>query len=258
MLKNYTLLKSQKNRVYDLLRQGGLEPAEFVWGKEEIAGSLIVSRLNYREGAYYFQFSSHEVNAWCTACPGQFRSLDYEYPRSWEEQEGIFKKWAQCLKREIATSDPWGDLAKYRIALGTEPATGVVNEAISAHDALQIEQGLLRLGDAIARELALSEQDRAIVRARMDYLADAARRERSRDWLYTALGVFTALAATLAVPETTLTAFWQLFQAEVGQFVHLTPTRTSSPSPLPSVPIVPTNAPPGQPAQPQKKLGLFF
>ncbi len=258
MLKNYTLLKSQKNRVYDLLRQGGLEPAEFSWNKEEIAGSLIVSRLNFREGTYYFQFSSHEVNAWCTACPGQFRSLDYEYPRSWEEQETVFKKWAQCLKREIAAADPWGDLAKYRIALGAVPTEEAVNEAISAQEALQIEQGLVRLADAIGRELILSEEDRALVRTRMSYLADAARRQKSRDWVFTALGVFVALGASLAVPEATLTILWQLFQAEVGQFVHLTPTRTSGASPLPNVPIVPTNVAPSHATQPQKKLGLFF
>jgi hypothetical protein len=258
MLKNYTLLKSQKNRVYDLLRQGGLEPAEFSWGKEEIAGSLIVSRLNYREGTYYFQFSSHEVNAWCTACPGQFRSLDYEYPRSWEEQEGVFKRWVQCVKREVAAADLWGDLAKYQIALGAAPTEEVVNEAISADEALQIEQGLARLGDAIGRELVLSEGDRAVVRTRLSYLAEAARRQKSRDWLYTALGVFTTLGAVLAVPEATLTALWQLFRAEVGQFAHLTAVRTSNPSPAPNVPIVPTNAAPSSPAQPQKKLGLFF
>jgi hypothetical protein len=258
MLKNYTLLKSQKNRVYDLLRQGGLEPAEFSWNKEEIAGSLIVSRLNYREGTYYFQFSSHEVNAWCTACPGQFRNLDYEYPRSWEEQEGVFRKWVQFLKRELAASDPWGDLAKYRLALDGEPTEEVVNEAISVQEAVQIEQGLVRLEEALVRELALSEEQAALVGARMNYLAEAARRQKSRDWVYTALGVYASLGAALSVPETALKALWQLFQVEVGQFVHLTPAGTGRPGALPGRPIAPVSAAPAQPAQPQKKLGLFF
>jgi len=223
MLRRYTLLRSQANRVYELLRQGGLEPAEFSWGKEEIGGNLVVSRLNYRDGTYYFQFSSHEVNAWCTACPGQFRSLDYEYPKSWEEQEGVFNKWVQHLKREIAASDPWGELAKYKVVFGPELDGETVNESISACEAEQIIQGLARLANEIERQLMLSEDKMAMVCAKFNYLADAARWQKSRDWLYTAIGLFVTVAVTLHLPETTAAALWQLFQNELSQFIHVVP-----------------------------------
>jgi hypothetical protein len=258
MLKHYTLLRSQKNRTYELLRQGGLEPAEFSWAKEEIAGSLIVSRLNYRDGTYYFQFSSHEVNAWCTACPGQFRNLDHEYPKSWEEQEGIFKKWVAHLKREIAAPDPWAELAKYKLALGGDSAPEIANETISAHEAERIAEALVRVGDALVRELELGDDDAALVRARLVYLAEAAKREKSLDWLYTALGVYTTVGVTLAVPEATLATLWQVFQAQVGPFAHLTGHGTGAPGTMPKTPIGETSAPPGAEAKPRKRLGLFF
>jgi hypothetical protein len=263
MLKNYTLLKSQKNRVYELLQQGGLEPAEFSWAKEEIAGSLIVSRLNYRDGTSYFQFSSHEVNAWCTACPGQFRHLDYEYPKSWEEQEGIFKKWVACVKRELASPDPWGELAKYRLVLGDGPAGETANEAISAYEAGRIAEALVRVGDMIVRELVLDDEKAALVRSRLGYLAEAAQRQRSRDWAHTALGVYVTLGVTLGIPETTLPALWEMFRSEVCQFVHLAPPNpggTAGAEAPPKIPIVATEpAPaPGAEAKPRRKLGLFF
>jgi hypothetical protein len=222
MFKNYTLLRSQRNRVYELLRENGLEPAEFSWAKEEIAGSLVVSRLNYREGEYYFQFTSHEVNAWCIACPGQYRSLDYEYPKNWEEQEAVLRKWMQFLKRELAAPDPWGELAKYKVALGVREIQGECNEAISAVEAEGIGQALSRLADGLVRDLKLDEAGAAAVRAKLEYLAQAARRERSLDWVYTALGVCASLGAALALPESMTPALWEAFQKELGQYIHLT------------------------------------
>jgi hypothetical protein len=256
MLKNYTLLRSQKNRVYELLRQEGLEPADFSWVKEEIAGSMVVSRLSYRDGTYYFQFSSHEVNAWCTACPGQFRGLDYEHPKSWDEQEGVFKKWVQCLKREIAAPDPWGELARYKVAFRTEPNGDAVNETISGAEAEQIIQGLARLTDAIERELKLTEDEVAMVGAKLDYLAEAAKRQKSRDWVYTALGMFATIAATLALPEATAATLWRLFQTEMGPFVHL--VTAPNPTTAPKARIMPVDPPAGQPAQQEQKRRLFF
>jgi hypothetical protein len=263
MLKNYTLLKSQKNRAYELLQQGGLEPAEFSWSKEEIAGSLTVSRLNYRDGTYYFQFSSHEVNAWCTACPGQFRHLDHEYPKTWEEQEGVLRKWIACLKREVASPDLWEELAKYRIVLEAGSTAETVNEAISASEAGRIAEALVRVGDMIVRELALDEEKAALVRSKLAYLAEAAQRQKSQDWVYTALGVYVTLGATFALPEATLAVLWDLFRSEVCQFVHLAscvPAGPATPAAVAKPPIVSTEpqAAPEAEAKPRRKLGLFF
>ena len=238
MFKNFTLLRSQRNRVYELLRENGLEAAEFSWAKEEIAGSLVVSRLNYRGGEYYFQFTSHEVNSWCTACPGQFRSLDHEYPKNWEEQEAVLKKWLQCLKREIAAPDPWDQLAKYKIVFGIQALNGTLNEAIGAAEAEGIGQGLSRLGEAIVRDLKLSREEAAMVQGKLDYLAEAARRQRSQDWTYTAIGVCAGISAALALTEGTAGSLWRVCQKEVGQFIHLTTAPDAAAAPKNRVAVV--------------------
>lgn len=108
MFKKFTLLRSQRSRVFELLQEGQLEPAEFSWAKEEIAGSILVSRLNYREGTYYFQFSSHELNAWCVACPGRYRSMDYEYPKDWQEQEGQRGRKGRSAQDGLGIQEPAG------------------------------------------------------------------------------------------------------------------------------------------------------
>jgi hypothetical protein len=221
--KKYTLLHSQKRRVYEILRDAGLEPAEFSWTNEEIVERFVVSRLSHRGGQHYFQFSSYELNAWCVACPGVYRTMDYRYPKTWEEQEGVFRQWAACLKQELEAPDPWQDLAKFRMILNGEQSGEMVNEPISAIEAEQIGQGLVRLADRVVADLSLNGDQAPLVRAKMGYLADAARRERSRDWMYMLLGVWATTAVTLGLSDQQAGRVWEAIRGELGSFARLLP-----------------------------------
>lgn len=224
--KRYTLLRTQKRRVYEILRKTGLEPADFGWSREEIAGSLVVSRLSHRHGEYYFLFSSYEMNSWCVACPGVYRSMDYQYPKSWQEQERIFQRWAECLKRELDAPDPWAELAKYRLVLDGETPVNGINEPISAVEAEQIGQALTRLADRIARDLTQDTEQSLLVRAKFDVLAEAARRQRSQDWMYMALGVCTTMAKSLSLTEEQTVALWEAIRVELHEFIRLLPAKS--------------------------------
>ena len=227
--KKYTLLRVQKKRVYEVLREVGLEPAEFSWSHEQIVGRLTVSKLRHRDGEHYFQFSSYELNAWCIACPGVYRSMDYRYPKSWEEQEGIFRQWAEGLKHEMDTADPWQEMAKYRLVVDAERADEIVNEPIPAVEAEQIAHALARLGDQATREFGLNTEQSLLVRARLDTLAEAARRQRSRDWMYMVLGIGTTIAMAISLSQEQTAAFWEILRSELGSFVRL--AATSAPTP---------------------------
>lgn len=220
MVRKYTLLRSQRRQVFDILREIGLEPADFSWAeREELGGAIIVSKLNYREGSYHFQFSWHELSSWCVLCPGRYRSIEYEHPMNWKEQEASFRAWGQCLKREIESPDPWAELAKYKIVIGVESPDTVVNEPISAYEAEQIGGGLVRLAKRVEKELTLDNQSAELVRAKLNYLAEAAKRQRSRDWVYQAMGVCITTAMSLSQPPDKAGALWQLMKAEVGRFI---------------------------------------
>ena len=229
--KKCTLLHSQKKRVYDILREIGLEPAEFSWSHVEIVERLLVSRLNHRGGEDYFQFSSYEMNAWCVACPGVHRTMDYQYPKSWEEQEGIFRHWAESLKRERDTRDPWVELAKYQVVLDGELAPEMVSEPIAAVEAEQIGAALRRLAEDATRKFSLSDGQAALVRDKLAYLADAARRERSHEWVYTTLGVWVSTAAALALTEEQAATLWKMLKCELGSFVNLLLANIQTPEP---------------------------
>lgn len=225
--KRYTLLRTQKRRVYEILRETGLEPAEFSWSREEIAGSLIVSKLAHREGERHFLFSSYEMNSWCVACPGLFRSMDYHYPKTWDEQEQLFRRWAECLRKELDSPDPWAELAKYRLSPDAEPPAEIVNEPIPAIEAEQIGRALMRLGDSLTQDLALNAEQSLLVRARLDTLGEAARRQRSRDWMYMVLGVCTTMAMSLSLTQERTAILWEAVRNEMGPFVRLLPAKAA-------------------------------
>lgn len=205
-----------------MLREAGLEPADFTWmEKEEAQGNFIVSRLNHREAAYYFQFSWYEVSSWCILCPGRYRSVEYEHPMNWREQEASFHTWVQCLKREIESPDPWLELAKYCVALGPELPDTTVNETISGYEADHIGQWLSELAGRLEQGMRLDPRQSALVRDRFGYLAEAARRQKSRDWLYAALGVCASIAVSLGLDDDGARLLWRQVGDQLGHVIRM-------------------------------------
>jgi hypothetical protein len=218
--KRRTLLRSQKKKAFETLRAAGLEPSDFMWSRVQVDG-MTVSRLSYRQGDYYFQFSSYEMGSRCTACPGLYQLVEHEYPKSWAEQEDHFRNWTQHLRREIECRDPWNELAKYRISFSRAGGEDGPNETISGVDAQAIAQQLSALADAIDAEYTLTAEQSTFVRERLAYLAEAAMREKSRDWAYSALGVCATLALALTLDEEQAPRLWHMIKERVGTFVRL-------------------------------------
>jgi hypothetical protein len=217
--KRYTLLRSQKRRVYEILREAGLEPAEFSWSSDTVAAAMTVSRLTHRDYQYYFQFSSFELNAGCVACPGTYRTIDYQYPKGWLEQEPFLLAWAQCLRAELDTPDLWAELARHPLALDGELLREMINAPIPATEAGKLALSLARVADSITHTLGLEGRSGLLVRAKLTYLADAARRGGSRDWMYVAVGVWRCLACALSLTEEQAALLWKMTQSELGPIV---------------------------------------
>jgi len=221
MVKKHTLLHSQKKETFAILREIGLEPADFDWSRAMADEKTAVSLLSYRQGDYYFQFSSYEMGAYCIACPGCNQLIACDHPRGWDDQADHFRNWAEHLRREVECAAPWGELAKYRIATAVAGGTDGPNETISGAEAREIARNLTALAAAIEAEFDLPEERAAFVRGRLAYLGEAAMREKSRDWVYSALGVCATLAMALSLDADGAARLWSLVKGQVGAFVHL-------------------------------------
>lgn len=222
------LLRSQKKAVFEMLRTAGFEPSDFEWSLESTDG-VAVERLSYREDAYYFQFSSYESGACCMSSPGAYQLVEYEYPRAWAQQADSFRNWAERLRREIACGDPWEALAKYRLAVAAGGGLDGPNETLSGAEVEQIARRLAALGEEIELAFELEGESSAFARERLAYLAEAAKRLKSRDWCYAAVGVCATMAMMLSLDEDQAGRLWSMVKDRVGTFVRLS-DRQSGPS----------------------------
>lgn len=226
MERHYQLLKTQKNEIFKILQEVGLEPANFKWTHIDLMPSddRVVLRLNYLDGKYYFQFMMNKDSNYhycCEVSPADEKAVGYKKSLNWYEQKTNVRRWAKYLKREIEAPDLWAEIEKYRATLPLVTGEQLVNEPIPAYETEEIYDRMQLLADKIEEEFKLNEEQSQFVRSKLNYLADAAKRQPRRDWEFMFIGVFINIAFYLVLEPVKVQQFWQFVKSIVGPFIHL-------------------------------------
>lgn len=230
----YTLLKSQKNEVLKIIQKSGLEPANFLWviGKYIVPSDDILTRglidneyevpkLIYKYSQFHFQFEMLNGRHHCTFSPGREKPFEIQSPGSWLYLTNHIEEWLHYLKREIEAPDLWAEMEKYRISVSLALPEQVRNEPIPAYEAEEIANKLQELADKIDEQFDLDTEQNQFVRSKLDYLANAAKRQPSMDWVHTSIGVYVTIAMSLTLAPDKAGELWQLMKSLVGPFLHL-------------------------------------
>ena len=77
----------------------------------------------------------------------------------------------------------------------------------------------------MTREFSLNAEQSLAVRAKLDYLAQASRHQRSRDWAYMVLGACTTTAMALSLTEEQTATWWEMISRALSAFVQLPPAK---------------------------------
>lgn len=225
MSESQVLLKTQKNEIFEILRGAGLEPADFSWSEEEslISEDLIVSRLKYRDGRFYYQFDFSERTEahWYECSPGQGIAVQSEYTATWAQQLYQTNTWANLLKSEIDAPDLWQEIEKYRATFSLAPPEKLLNEPIPAYEAEKIGDSLRVLAEDMKKHFELTQQQNEFVRSKLDYLVEAAKRQGRLDWVHTCIGVLITIAMGLAMSPEEASKLWEFARNLLGQFIRL-------------------------------------
>lgn len=235
MTEVYKLLKTQKNEVFQILQEEGLEPANFYWAEEpSISDSdVFVFCLYYRGSQFYFQFDFFRNLQWrnsndpklttshyCEFSPGDDVLVKRENPGSWELQKNYVRFWTLYLSREIDAPDLWGEMEKYKTSVSLALPEQLLNEPIPANEAEKISEQLSSLADKIEKQFELTNEQNQFVRSKLNYLAEAAKRQRSMDWAHTLIGVSVTIAMGLALAPDQAKELWELMRM-LGELIHL-------------------------------------
>ena len=224
MAKSQTLLKTQRNEVFKILQDAGLEVADFSWVDVKSFGQDgTVSCLNYKEGKLYFKFDYDFLSqCWdCEFSPGEELPVEKAHKIDLlEEVFGCVGMWAESLKSEIDAPDLWREIQKYQPIFSLAHREQIVNEPIPAYEAEEISKALNELTTKVTKHFQLSQEQGELVRFKLDYLSDAVKRQGRLDWEHICISVLVTIVMGLAMAPEQAKELWTLFKEAVGHFVH--------------------------------------
>src|ERR1700733_3466041 len=101
MSSDFRLMASEKNAVFYLVVESGMEPGDFGWRDRKGTGTIkAYSVLVHTPSKYYFEFKG-EYGEWS---PGRHQRIEFKNigkPPYDSARHSLVKGWWQTLKREI-------------------------------------------------------------------------------------------------------------------------------------------------------------
>lgn len=227
------LLKSQKNEILKIIekaKKAKLNPINFKWSvvSSSMTPELQVSRIDYVGSGYFFKFDfkkGGERHAFCS--PGDQRLIEHmlsEHSQwgSWAEDKSSFRDWLFYLSREIYQPDLWAEMSKYQLPPESEVVPDISNEPFTTYQVEKILSGLNQVRAYLEEQRLGSEEQKRFVKERLNYLADAAKRQGRKDWVYTCIGVLVTITTALALsPEQAKTLWYLIRDAMAGIILFL-------------------------------------
>lgn len=196
------LLQSQKNAVFNAIRQHELNPSDFAWQRRPSAhrSEIRVDAISYRPSAkkYYFEFGFSGLGRFAAFRPGWEVAVEVRRDiRSWDEHLRILNSWVSSLRREVEAPDLWATVSQEKAL--AEAASGVANTPFTTEEQQYISQQLHEIKEYLFRTQDLSEQHREFVTRQLDYLKEAAKRQGRTDWLKMIVGTLLGIVMQTAL-----------------------------------------------------------
>ena len=220
-MKNYVLLRSQKNDTLDSIEHTELNPLDFTWTEEETEYvdqygdyDYLVSVLRHTPGNFYFKFD-RDTDGWfvCRFAPGKIQfQEDAESTNDWSDVLTNFTKWLSHLEREVAP-DLWEQIKEYTPDETFVATDEISNAPFSYSEAEKVIESLDRLQLEIEENFKLQGDQLAFVSRQIDYLKDAAKRQGRKDWIHTSIGVIVTIATGLALSPEKAKLLWDLVRS---------------------------------------------
>lgn len=219
------LLKSQKNEILELIKEVGLDPFNFEWSvvSSSMTHELQVSRIDYVVSGFFYTFDIHKGNHYAIYSPGKEMLLGKQYPGSWEYQRQYVRNWLSYLRREIDQPNLWAEILKYQLPPGSELGPDISNEPFAAYQVEKILSGLNQVRAYLEEQGLASEEQKRFVNERLNYLADAAKRQGRKDWIYTCIGVLVTIATALALAPEQAKTLWYLIRDAIAGIIQFLP-----------------------------------
>lgn len=222
-MEHNTLLKTQKNDVLTVIKSTHLDPLKFRWDMEQSTCSSDTKTpiLRYGEGEYFFKFDFYGNKHYADFSPGTEHINVKELTDTWKIQLILVSQWLTSLQKEVNDPDLWSELEKYRITEDPGFTEGSTNDPFTVHEVEQIVLCLDTIKENLETHIKDNVQHREFVDNKLNYLADAAKRQGRRDWIHTSIGVIVTISIALALAPEEARNIWSILKTAFSEMLKL-------------------------------------
>ena len=202
-----SLLRSQRNHVFTVIKEAGFDPLDFDWSKTSTRwndnGDDPVEELIHNPTGFHFVFDRFEGRPTPRFAPREDRAaeMDCGPVGSWEEVRHELRRWLEIVKNEVDEPDLWV-LAKEDKKLVAARIDDIENAPFSANEQERIRLSIGEIHAFLRASAEHSQSDLQFIQARLEHLADASSRLGRKDWITLAMGTLTNIVVGVALaPE---------------------------------------------------------
>ncbi len=202
------LLPSQKNQLFLITKEAGLDPAEFVWSEVYSKWSDTdvedVAQVTHEPSGFYFIFDRVAHGELPRYFPSGNAAKEWQCDEVsiWDEVANEFKEWIEVVSREHIEPDLWL-LSRSDKKLVAEKIDDLENTKFQPDEIQRISGAITEVREFLFSSSTYSEAQRKFIETRLQHLQDASNRLGRKDWITLAMGTLANIVVGAAfAPET--------------------------------------------------------
>jgi hypothetical protein len=223
------LMNSQRADLHQVLRENDFDRNDFeiVPSTARAASHESGEQIRLKGTDYYFSIypnKSEYSNAekfWVEFSPGNDQIHEYDLCADWNFVCYAFVKYLSFLRREINTSDPWGDADTFSDTLKSLPHTADANAPVSELERKAIWKALGIIQGTLLEHVRGSEEKAEFIGQHFKALHEAATKLGRKDYLMLLYTTIIGIATTMGVSSHSWAELLQPLTQAVGNILKL-------------------------------------
>ena len=200
-MRKQLIMKSQKNQIFQLIKDTKLNPSEFEWIEcnSEMVPDLRVSKLIHRPTGFYCMFDLRSISLWTEYSPGHEATIERKESYSWGSQLVHVQIWLVSLSRELKAPDLWGAISQETKLAEAASSPDMTNEPFTLEEQKYISTQLSEIKKYLIETQSLSRKHAEFVGKRFDYLEKAGKRLGRQDWITALIGILFTIVVQIGL-----------------------------------------------------------
>ncbi|MEO8148531.1 MAG: hypothetical protein ABI723_12875 [Bacteroidia bacterium] len=214
------ILTNQKNEIYSLIEQIGLDPGNFEWSRSTflfsihptvVGKNVPADKLIYKGTDFYFLFGERVkiTSHYAEFSPGKESYVEENYPGDWQHQVKNVDRWLGYLKTEVLQEDKWIRLQKQisNLNFGFNYKDG----SFSVTEYQELSSKIDTLHQRL-ESIGLQQEEIKLLREILKHTKEVAKDMNKVDWKNLFIGSIISAVVQLSLTPESAKTLWHLIK----------------------------------------------